>query len=910
MRKTITILLLIVLLSSGLSSCKKEKKNFVTPQNKILFTAKKKGYTNIVKLDTKTKTKQIISSFPLLPDKIEISTDNKKIAFSVKTIKDERNGIESYDIYTMNPDGSDQALISKTIDLTLSQYDSLDFTFTPDNQEILLSIHYSELIETNNVKGKNKTYLFSLDGKKVERIDETKTESLLLTKSIEVMNWEGKSNQNTLEYLLYDNKTIGIFSWKTKTFSPIIEYPGLINDFSWSPDQKSILFSVKIREEKVKEDGEIQKYSYFDVYLFDTIKKTTKKIIANSKVNFQSFIWLADHINLLYTFDDKITTYPIHHVILVKLNLNTLEKTNLFSPRLNGFFNYISDQKLLCCDFGIDGGIYYILDLVTNKIEKYPGSEEVNHCQGPFIHNKNLIVLSEKSLLIFNTDTNQTLSKFNITDKSEDGNHRPHDFTFSPDQSSFYFVHLNKIYIFDILGKLIHIETLSLSSFEYTSEGSSFMTGAFTSPSEITYLEYVNEGSDMSDLYQNDFTSKKITNLTEKVGDLLDYQVSPDQQSVAFLTREFEKNLREVSVMNLSSTTESSSKIIKITSFKPLTDEREEQYSELNSLDEPKLLSMLWSTDSQQLYFTSNKVQESDVTDEANNIPYFKKNLLSIQKVNKDGTDLTVLSDPDHRSFFPALSPDNKQMVFVANEHQLIKQMNSDGSNLHTCYETDPSSSRYNDIYFQPRWLLDDKTIFFILQASHEKKFKLMFLDNQEKLILSKDIVVQDRTDYPQYKLYKAFDMNHFCSPNKHLVAYHSRIDLKLNQYQAVLLKDLKEEIPLKGNIVSFRWSPTGNQLLLLESKEKDQINQLTLYDTSSNTYTSISQDVQQLFDACWSPDGKQILYAGTDSKFGKIVFKTSQADGSNQKLLFIFGENPLEKPNSIEKIEKLVWLK
>src|SRR3989339_1598532 len=109
MRKTISILILMVVLCSSLSSCKKQN---ITPQSKILFTAKKKGIMNLVSLDITKKTKKTLSILPYNPEKIKLSSDQKKLAFHTHTFM---NGAEKHDIYSMNVNGSNLTNITKDI---------------------------------------------------------------------------------------------------------------------------------------------------------------------------------------------------------------------------------------------------------------------------------------------------------------------------------------------------------------------------------------------------------------------------------------------------------------------------------------------------------------------------------------------------------------------------------------------------------------------------------------------------------------------------------------------------------------------------------------------------------------------------------------------------------------------------
>jgi Tol biopolymer transport system component len=301
------------------------------------------------------------------------------------------------------------------------------------------------------------------------------------------------------------------------------------------------------------------------------------------------------------------------------------------------------------------------------------------------------------------------------------------------------------------------------------------------------------------------------------------------------------------------------------------------------------LYSFGWANDSKTLYFVSAVPPEEGEENVFGN--------LAIDQVNADGSNIKPLTDLRFSTYQANLSPNGKQMVYVFELEQELTIAKVDKAGIKKL-----NSSKVLSYCFRPIWSPNSKLI-SVYNSGMGYNFLIL---NDKKVILKKVPVVTSNF----YLMIEQLKTENYFSADSKYVAF-------IKNYQQIpylsalaLLKDLKEEIQLKGNITTFRWSPSGNQLLLLESKERDQITQLTLYDCTTSSYTLISQDVQQIFDAVWSPDGKQILYSGTDSKTGQIVFKTSQADGSNQKLLFTFGENPLEHPISIEKIEKLVWLK
>ncbi|MCE5224045.1 hypothetical protein LLG10_07690, partial [bacterium] len=122
----------------------------------------------------------------------------------------------------------------------------------------------------------------------------------------------------------------------------------------------------------------------------------------------------------------------------------------------------------------------------------------------------------------------------------------------------------------------------------------------------------------------------------------------------------------------------------------------------------------------------------------------------------------------------------------------------------------------------------------------------------------------------------------------------------------------------------SFKWAHSKDMLMLFEWADIDNKkgsgyfiyssfyydNSVQLYDCSTKQFTTVTKDIFYVFDAAWSPEDTEVLYAGTDIDSGQVVFKVAKADGSNEQLLLSFGENPLEQPSSIVDIDELVWLK
>jgi Tol biopolymer transport system component len=862
---------------------------------KILFTAKKKGYTNIVKLDTKTKTKEIVASFPMKPVNLIISPNQNKVAFSVFQNQREH---EDLVVYTMNMDGTKLTNLTKKVFDTYKESNSFsNFCFSPDSQKIAFRF---ELIIQN--RDTSIIYLMNLDGSEVEIFHESDQNFILinqlffeileLTKTINstmssnyiIKRTDGtiKSNLDTMEFLLYDKKSIGVYSWKKRIFAPLIEISDPVSVYSWSPDQKSI-FYVTSSGEKINHD----------IYFFNTIDKSTSKITDQVPILFRSMLWAPKGQSFLFANlvkvqrDKQSSHYDKHFYELKELDLITKKFTTLLSTESLSRLEYISEEKILIVYNQYEGHWQKILNRQTKQEEEYPVSDEndMPYHWEPLVIKHNVLILANKSLQIYSTDTNQIIVSYEFLSKESNNNTTSFGLTVSPDQSILYFVKKDKMYFFTPTGTFLFEEELTPSSYRGNDNDSSFLLGFYSSPSDITYLEYVENEETMSDSFVYNSTTKKFTNLNNKLGKVKQYQVSPDQKKVAVLSLNPEETKYSVDIMDL----ESEKPSIKIASFpKP----EKIGNTLFDFLNKSLLYSLFWSKNSQTLFFTTGGPSK-DIDGKIFNI-------LVLNRIKADGTESKTLTDLNGLSFHASISPDGKKIVYISGEDQQVNIMNIDGTRKEVIEPKDDLI-----LYYQPKWSSDGQVITYYQMNKSNLENKLLITTPKSKIV--KKIPTSVTDFYPM--LDKMYPTGLFSYDSK-LFAYFKRYEAESNQAMVFLHTEQDKEILLKGNTVSFRWSPTTNQLLLIESKEKNQINQLSLYDCSTNSYTPISQEIDQIFDACWSPDGRQILYSGTDSKTGQIVFKTSNPDGSNQKVLFTFGENPLERPNSIEKIEKLVWLK
>jgi Tol biopolymer transport system component len=906
MRKTISILVLLAILCSSSISCRKKNvvlypnktkvEDSIGPndgkaksapiiekysQDKILFTAKQKGVMNIVKLDIVSKTKQIVSTIPFCPEEVQLSSDNKKFTF--RTVRNV-NDIEYIDIYTMNIDGSDLKNISENFLNKESQQGSFGYCFSPDNQQIILTYYTRD----KDKKSKPGTiYIQNMYSPKAEVI---KTDHPLYAIYLKISYLHGDAKETIRtkpgknEFIFCKDKEIGFFSWSTREFVPIFQYSELIEYCKLSPDRNHVLFTVKKGEKSLIKYGKKSDIMGILYGLFDyNIKTKSVTQILTSELLYFTF-WLPDSNQFLY----EIGTGEVGERNFIKpaqlflFNFYSRKSELIYENSSVESLQYIEDSKLVNSGFGIDGGYLEIFDLKTKSVEHVPA----NRFQNVFVQNTDLLVFTTYGFFLYDTKTKQ--NKMEMKEKILENDANIQFPVVSLDKTKFYFINHFNLYVYSINGKLFYKHTMKSNSFYKYPEYTPYLTGFFSTNDEVTFIEFVNN---KTDLFCYDQNAKKAINLTENLGVVHYFKLSPDQQSVAVLTKNPLTDLFSIDIIDISSQIP----IKRIASFPEPYYGEIAGYHHFNSeelFEGLIFVSFDWSKDNQYFFYTC--IDSTNLTKD--------RPSLTLNRIKTDGTNFKTLTDPKDRSMKADLSPDGNQIVYLSGDNNVVTIMNSDGTEKMSI-----SLNITKELCYLPVFSPDGNMIVFFYQENGTENGIIAIVNKKGKLIKKYRSEIDNYND-----LFSFFKTNQLFSEDCKNVIYSQRCNYEKKDFMSILIKNSKEEINLKGFFVCFRWSPTSSQLLLLllESKEKDQINQLTLYDTSSNTYTSISQDVQQLFDACWSPDGKQILYAGTDSKTGQIVFKTSNPDGSNQKLLFTFGENPLERPSSIENIEKLMWLK
>jgi len=405
-----------------------------------------------------------------------------------------------------------------------------------------------------------------------------------------------------------------------------------------------------------------------------------------------------------------------------------------------------------------------------------------------------------------------------------------------------------------------------------------------------------------SDLYYAKTIKDKPINLTQGRFPVLRSELSPDKQKVVFYSLDPSTNMASVHLLNLSIP----DKVTSLASFQLYYFEKDPPHEEY--LYE-HFLTLSWSQDSQWIYFVTRDT--------------YKR--FMIYRAKADGTGMELLSDPKSSSFGSMISPDGKQLVYVTGEERKIALMNEDGTNKKTISD----GIATHPCYF-PAWSPDGKMITFN-QLMVEDRFEpkgstnqIMVITPQGKILKKIDCMFID----PSKPNLESIQVKNFWSFSSSVFACLKSVDNHSESkgppckdfYISIWRNTFQEEESIKPITHSFKWASSKELLMLFEwvdiaeliynDKNLEYENTVQLYDCTTKQFTTVTNDVFYVFDAAWSPEDTEVLYAGTDIHSGQVVFKVAKSDGSSEQLLLSFGENPLEHPSSIADIDELVWLK
>jgi Tol biopolymer transport system component len=850
-------------------------KNTPTLSTDFLYSVKNSSSNEIWSWNLSNGTTKSIGFIPFQLGWSRVTSDGKNVIFLHsyrRNVTPKNNMREQYNLFRMNIDGTNIRRLTNNMNIQpYGEGTNFNFCITPDNKEVVISLRTYE----NGLE----YYLINIENGQINQIIKKNSQYYVFDSFFDQLFEERLSYRPKQDdYLVWNNQelpypSLGFFSWTNKTYTMICSSPNSnsrINSAFWTPNFEQVIFSISGFDENGLEDN-IKSF-----YLYDLKSKKNEKIATIDREVFgNKELQVIDH-------NRKIILKSAKTVSLYDIGLKQTKEIKTFKEYTS--LKIMDETKVLlidgdCC--GYKRQIYWF-DLDKNILEEL------------FIPTDSQSFFWFQNTLFFFTD--QGLAKYNFQKKeflyiAELKLTNIELCKFIPDKQLIYLVASSTLYVLDITGKLQGQPFANISC----STGRSSGINRF-SDNELTFFS-IQYGK--KDIYYSSPYQKNPENLTlGKYDQISNLKVSEDKEKVAFYAVDYKNNLYTVNVIDLKNR----NRIQTLFSF-PCEKMnwiavQWNAYFKRSQVVYPDsyFLKINWSPDSQYLLFTVVN----------------KKGNASINRIRFDGTDFKLLSNPDIPSFSPNISPDGKNIVYISGLNGEITLMDSDGSNKRIISK-EVTKSRC----FFPSWAPDGNWISFLETG---KTTNIKIISNKGKLIKNIECnYYEDRETY-----YEMLQTNNFWSISMDHFAYLKKIDNSragegnvLNEFDLGILKNLSMEEMTKSITHRFKWSRSDEKIMLFSSvficcyrEDISEEREFHIYDCLTKQNSIISKDVVIVFDACWSPDGKQILYSGTDTKTGQIVFKTTQADGSNQKLLFTFSENPLERPSSIENIEKLIWLK
>jgi len=396
-----------------------------------------------------------------------------------------------------------------------------------------------------------------------------------------------------------------------------------------------------------------------------------------------------------------------------------------------------------------------------------------------------------------------------------------------------------------------------------------------------------------SNLYFYSLKTKKTTKLTnEDWGRIKCYCLSPDQQYVAVVRVESNNDSLYLYGIDCVSLVNIGKKI-------PITKFTSEETSYYHLFD---WFSIQWSPDSQFLYYSCISSINNEKSEEngQDGIPCVKCYSLKENKIwdNKSTEGcIWFRISPNGLKFI--LKPKDYYMIWIMDTNKIRGTNTGDYKQI--------GSQKGNSEYIA-EWSPDSKTIAYMKDQN-----ELCITDSERNTLFKKDLE-QSNQLYENYDYY--FDYyfpNRFFSPNNKDGIYLKQHHNYTFSSQAVMLLNLKQEIILEGTILDCLWSPDGNDLLLMENKDNEEIQYIIthykLYHTYDKTYTPLQFKLKKVMDVCWSIDSNFIYAFGEDLETNQIILKRLNKDGSHLETVFVFGNVGTHFLGSLEGIEKIEQL-
>lgn len=227
--------------------------------------------------------------------------------------------------------------------------------------------------------------------------------------------------------------------------------------------------------------------------------------------------------------------------------------------------------------------------------------------------------------------------------------------------------------------------------------------------------------------------------------------------------------------------------------------------------------------------------------------------------VNPDGSDLRQLTNISKGIGDPAISPNEKLIVFVGDDSKSLYVMNTDGAQIQNVYQTAAEVG-------WPSWSFDGQKIVF---ASEVNGYKNLFMMNA------------DGTDTEQLTSVLANDLAPSFSPNGSQIAFSSTrsgaweiYTINVSNGEIVRLTDLND--PEGQGWPS--WSPDGTKIVFESRGNSNSRDIFTMYSDGSQA-TNITNSPSYEGAPVWSPDGIRIAFAS--DREGSLDIYIMQGDGS-----------------------------
>jgi tol-pal system beta propeller repeat protein TolB len=219
------------------------------------------------------------------------------------------------------------------------------------------------------------------------------------------------------------------------------------------------------------------------------------------------------------------------------------------------------------------------------------------------------------------------------------------------------------------------------------------------------------------------------------------------------------------------------------------------------------------------------------------------KTKADIWVIQSDGSSRRQLTH-DHKSAFPAWSPDGKRIAFISVRRagrQELFVMRSDGGGKHLLLAD--SSVQFSS----PDWSPDGKLIVLTAFGGGESHIWAIKADGTSRRVLTRG---GDRDHWPKW------------SPDGHSLAFtRYRGDIP-QVYVLRIDRGTVRQLTSEGENVSPSWSPDGRQIAFISTRRLGR-GDIYLMDPDGSHQSRLTDIAASIGDLDWSPDGERFAFAG-----------------------------------------------